>query len=44
MTFEVIEECSNNLLNDREQHWIRELDTLAPKGYNLRSGVGLVRQ
>lgn len=40
MTFETIEECSNNLLNDREEHWIRELDTLAPKGYNLRSGGG----
>ena len=41
MTFETIEECSNNLLNDREEHWIRELDTLAPNGYNLRSGGGV---
>ena len=41
MTFETIEECSNNLLNDREEHWIRELKTLSPHGYNLRSGGGV---
>lgn len=41
MTFEEVEECADELLNDREQHWIRELDTLAPKGYNLRSGGGV---
>lgn len=38
MTFEVVEECSDAMLNDREQHWIRELGTLSPHGYNLTTG------
>ena len=41
MKFEVVEECADELLNDREQHWIRELNTLSPHGYNLRSGGGV---
>ena len=41
MKFEVVEECAVAMLNDREQHWIRELNTLAPNGYNLRSGGGV---
>lgn len=38
MKFETVEECADELLNDREEHWIRELNTLSPHGYNLRSG------
>lgn len=38
MTFEVVEECSDEFLNDRERHWIRELGTLSPHGYNLTTG------
>ena len=38
MTFEVIEECADEFLNDREHHWIRELGTLSPHGYNLTTG------
>lgn len=38
MTFEVIEECSDEFLNDQEHHWIRELGTLSPHGYNLTTG------
>ena len=38
MTFEVIEECPDEFLNDREHHWIRELGTLSPHGYNLTTG------
>jgi len=38
MKFEVVEECSDAMLNDREQHWIRELGTLSPHGYNLTTG------
>ena len=38
MKFEVVEECADELLNDREQHWIRELGTLSPDGYNLTTG------
>ena len=41
MKFEVIEECADAMLNDREEHWIQELNTLAPNGYNLRSGGGV---
>ncbi len=41
MKFEVVEECADAMLNDREQHWIKELNTLAPNGYNLRSGGGV---
>jgi len=41
MKFEVVEECTDELLNDHEQHWIRELNTLSPHGYNLRSGGGV---
>jgi len=40
MTFEVVEECADELLNDREHHWIRDLNTLSPHGYNLRTGGG----
>ena len=38
MKFEVIEECADAMLNDREQYWIRELNTLRPHGYNLTTG------
>ena len=38
MKFEVVEECPDAMLNDREQHWIRELGTLSPHGYNLTTG------
>jgi hypothetical protein len=38
MKFEVVEECPDELLNDREEHWIKELNTLAPHGYNLTTG------
>ena len=37
--FAVIEECKTpNELNEREIHWIKELNTLSPNGYNLDSG------
>ena len=34
--FEVIEETEN--YNEREQYWIRELNTLTPHGYNMTLG------
>lgn len=38
-TFEVIDEANTeNDLNNLEQHYIAELNTMAPKGYNLRIG------
>jgi group I intron endonuclease len=37
-TFEVLEECSKDLLNEREVYFIAEKKTLSPLGYNLTSG------
>ena len=37
-TFTVIEECSKEKLSEREIHWIKELNTLAPNGYNRTAG------
>ena len=38
MKFEVVEECADAMLNDREEHWIKELNTFRPHGYNLTTG------
>lgn len=38
-TFEVIERCSKEELNDKEKYWIAQLDTQNPdKGYNITAG------
>lgn len=34
----ILEVCSINDLNEREQHWISSLETLSPAGYNLTTG------
>ena len=34
-TFEVIEECLPEQLNDREDYWIKEFNSLIPNGYNM---------
>jgi group I intron endonuclease len=39
-TFTILEECSKEELNDREIHWIKELNTQAPNGYNMTAGGG----
>lgn len=37
--FEVLEECSDSLINEREIHWISYFDSTNPdKGYNLTRG------
>ena len=41
MKFEVIEECRDDMLNEREHYWIEKLKSLSPNGYNLRSGGGV---
>ena len=41
MTFEAIEECRDDMLNEREHFWIEQLNSLRPNGYNLRSGGGV---
>ncbi len=41
-TFQIVllEELDINKLNEREQHWIKKLNTMTPYGYNLTSGGG----
>ena len=34
----IIEECDVKLLNDREEYWIQEKNSLYPNGYNLMKG------
>lgn len=37
--FEILEECDDSLINDREQYWISQYDSFnREKGYNLTSG------
>ena len=36
--FEIIEECFENLLNEREKYWINFYHSLAPNGYNMTLG------
>lgn len=36
--FEIIEKCNQDMLDDREKHWIHALNTLEPNGYNIRIG------
>lgn len=37
-TFEIIEQVENNLLEEREQYWIKFYNCLAPNGYCLTAG------
>lgn len=37
-SFNVIEECNCDVLDDRERYWIKELNTLEPHGYNISNG------
>ena len=39
-SFEVLEECDREMMNDREVHWIAYFDSVSPNGYNLTSGGG----
>lgn len=37
--FEVLEECIDDVVNEREQYWVAHFDSFNPeKGYNLTSG------
>ena len=36
--YDVLEVCSEETLHDRECHWIAALDSIAPNGYNIKSG------
>lgn len=35
---EILEECPQALLNDKEKFWIEEKNSLAPNGYNIEEG------
>lgn len=37
-SFEIIEECTIEIINDREKYWIEKLNSISPFGYNLSSG------
>lgn len=37
-SFQILEECKKEELNEREIYWIAQLGTLSPSGYNLTSG------
>ena len=37
-TFEIIEQVDDDKLNEREQYWIKELNSFVPSGYNLTKG------
>ena len=39
-SFQILEECKREELNEKEIYWIAELGTLSPGGYNLTSGGG----
>jgi hypothetical protein len=38
MEYEILEEVSNELLDEREIHWIKYYNSLAPNGYNCSTG------
>lgn len=40
-TFQILEECSRESLNEREIYYIKELGTMEPNGYNLTAGGGI---
>ena len=37
-TKEILEECDNEILDEREQYWIKHYKTQVPYGYNLTAG------
>lgn len=37
-SLQILEECSQELLNDREIYWIKTLNSITPNGYNMING------
>jgi group I intron endonuclease len=42
-SFEIIEECGQELLDEKERYWIEKLNTIQPNGYNILLGGQEVR-
>jgi group I intron endonuclease len=40
-SFEILEECELDKLNERENYWIAFFDCLIPNGYNVKDGFAL---
>jgi hypothetical protein len=34
----LLEECDESVIDDRERHWIKTLDCLAPRNFNMTEG------
>lgn len=43
-TFEILEECSIEELDEKEIYWIKKKNTLSPNGYNVLAGGQVHRQ
>ena len=41
---EILEECEIKNLDEREQYWIKELNSMSPNGYNILPGGQQVRR
>lgn len=37
-TFQILEECNKESLDEREQYWIKKYNSIVPNGYNVLSG------
>ena len=42
-SFEVIEECSEEELDNKERYWIQKSNSICPNGYNILSGGQAIR-
>lgn len=42
-SFEIIDECEDYLMAEREKYWIEKLDTIVPNGYNILLGGRILR-
>ena len=42
-SFEILEECPSEDLDEKERYWIQELNTIQPNGYNIMPGGQKVR-
>ncbi len=43
-TFEILEECSIDKLNEKEQYWFKQYNCLKPNGYNSQIPINYKRE